>query len=317
MRRCVQCQRPLANGLRSDAKFCSVNCRKARHRRRQRTSRALAQPHRCESCRRRIVLVSKRIDARFCSPACRQKAHRRRKAAAKPSKAHQRVIRERLAAADSAPRHVIDIRTAEVRPISIAEARGIIEKYEWLGTMPAISRHCFGIFFGEHLGGAVVYGSEYGENLGVWDRFGFTGKIIALQRGACAHWAHPHSASKLIRGSMRLLPERYAVVTATVDAMAGEIGVIYQAAGFDYVGVMKAGGRALVKVNGRTISERQAGQLTGTQGARALARLGFDAVSVPRRARYFAFQGYERKRHRAAIAHLIKDYPKRDRRAPQ
>ena len=141
--------------------------------------------------------------------------------------------------------------------------------------MPTISRHCFGIFFDGQLGGAVVYGSEYGENLGVWDRYGYSGRIIALQRGACAHWAHPHAASKLIRASMRLLPERYAVVTATVDAMAGEIGTIYQAAGFDYVGVMHPGRRALIKVSGRTISERRAGLIAGTQGRRALAALGF------------------------------------------
>ena len=107
---------------------------------------------------------------------------------------------------------------------------------------------------------------------------------------------------------MRLLPERYAVVTATVDARAGEVGTIYQAAGFDYVGVMRAGGRALVRVNGTLMSERQAGRLAGTRGA--LARLGFDVIPVERKGRYFVFRGAPREqaRHRAAIAHLIKVY---------
>jgi hypothetical protein len=47
--------------------------------------------------------------------------------------------------------------------------------------------------------------------------------------------------------------------------------------------------------------------------ARALARLGFDAVSVPRRGRYFGFRGSgaEQKQLRAAIAHLIQSYPRR------
>jgi len=313
MRRCVQCERPLAEHMRSDAKFCSFGCRKARHLRRQRTARALAQPHRCATCRRRIVLVEKRCDTRFCSRACRQRAYRKRKAAAiTPGKAHQRIIRELAAAADGAPR-AVDIGTAQVRPITTAEAATIILEYEWLATMPAVSRYSFGLFFDGQLGGAVVYGDEYGESLGVWQRYGFDGRIIALLRGACTHWAHPHSASKLIRRSMKLLPKPYTVVTATVDASAGEIGTIYQACGFDYVGVMRAGGRALVRVGGRTLSERQAGRLTGTRGARALARLGFDAVSVPRRSRYFAFRGgrRERARDRAAIAHLITAYPKR------
>ena len=89
--------------------------------------------------------------------------------------------------------------------------------------------------------------------------------------------------------------------------------MIYQAAGFDYVGIMCAGGRALVRVNGKAMSERQAGRLTGTRGARALARLGFDAITAPRRERYFAFRGsrVEQKQLRAAIAHLVKPYPKR------
>src|SRR5260221_107121 len=81
-------------------------------------------------------------------------------------------------------------------------------------------------------GGVVIYGDEPGENLGVWDRYGYRGKILGLLRGACLHWAHPHSASKLIRRSMDLLPERYRVITATVDRAAGEIGTVYQAAGF-------------------------------------------------------------------------------------
>ena len=135
--------------------------------------------------------------------------------------------------------------------------------------------HCFGIFFDGHLGGAVVYGPEYGENLGVWDRYGFTGKIIALKRGACLHWAHPHAASKLIRRSMDLLPERYEVVTATVDAAAGEIGTIYQACGFHYVGVMSKGGRAHIRRRRHaSLSERNARRRFGTGGWKALAALG-------------------------------------------
>jgi hypothetical protein len=112
---------------------------------------------------------------------------------------------------------------------------------------------------------------------------------------------------------MGLLPLKYKVVTATVDKEAGEIGVIYQACGFDYCGIMRAGGRAAVAINGKRISERQAGRLAGTRGVRALAALGFDAVAVPRRGRYFAFRGtrQERKQLRAAIVHRIMPFPKR------
>jgi hypothetical protein len=314
-RRCLCCSKPLSRRARVDAKYCSTACRIRHWHRRARTARALARKPKCAACGKRLA-ITRRTDALYCSTHCRQAAHRARKAgaaAAMPRKAHQRVIRERLAAADTAPL-AADISTAEVRTITLAEASTIIRQYEWLGSMPAVSRFCFGIFFGERCGGAVVYGDEYSENLGVWDRFGFAGKIIALSRGACAHWAHPHSASKLIRRSMDLLPERYVVITATVDTSAGEIGTVYQAAGFDFVGTMRKGGRTLIRHGDKILSERQVGRLAGTQGARALARLGFNAVPIARRARYFCFIGdrHERTRNRAAIAHLLQPYPKRE-----
>ena len=317
-RRCLRCSKPLSRRARADAKYCSTACRIRHWHRRRRTARALTRKPKC-SCGKRLA-ITRRADALYCSTRCRQHGYRQRRAAAAtamPRKAHQRVIRERLAAADPNGGRSLDISKATVRPITTAEAKAIIEQYEWLGTMPAVSRYCFGLFFDGRCGGAVVFGDEYGANLDVWRRYGFDGKLIALLRGACVHWAHPHSASKLIRRSMDLLPQKYAVVTATVDANAGEIGTIYQAAGFDFVGVMRAGRRASIRLNGKHLSERQAGRLAGTQGARALARLGFDAISVPRRARYFAFRGdrHERERNRSAIAHLIKPFPKRENRA--
>jgi hypothetical protein len=180
--------------------------------------------------------------------------------------------------------------------------------------MPAVSRYWFGIFFDGVCGGAVVYGREQAENLGVWNKYGYGGQIIALQRGACLPWAHPHSASKLIRRSMALLPDQYKVVTATTDRLAGEVGTIYQACGFDYVGTMRGDShRALIYFRGKIISERDAKRKFGTAGPLALARKGLRVATVPRRSRYFAFRGSARERRelRAAIAHLIKPYPKR------
>jgi len=305
MRRCSHCLRALPRSVRADVKYCSAACRNSAWRRRIRTSHALKR--RCKVCRQRIALP-RRTDAQYCSPRCRQRGYRARQAS-RPRKARQRVMRERLAAVDAQPA-AVDIGSAVVRAITLSEAKAIVELYE---PMPAVSGFAFGIFLEGRCGGAVVYGDDYGENLGVWDCYGYSGRIIALLRGACLPWAHPHAASKLIRRSMDLLPQRYNVVTATVDRTAGEIGTIYQACGFDFVGTMRKGGRALIGVNGKHISERQAGRLAGTRGAHALAKLGFDVSAVPRKERYFAFRGHkrERARLRQAIAHLLKPYPKR------
>jgi len=182
--------------------------------------------------------------------------------------------------------------------------------------MPAITWHCFGIYFGGHLGGAVVYAPEYAENLGVWDKYGYTGKIILLARGACVHWAHPHAGSKLIRGSMKLLPPRFEVVTATVDEMAGEVGTIYQACGFHYVGKMKKGTRTMAVFDGRSNSERSLRRNHGTSAMDAVSDAIQDVqfVKQVRKGRYFAFRGSKKvqREHLAAISHLIQPYPKRE-----
>jgi hypothetical protein len=185
---------------------------------------------------------------------------------------------------------------------------------EWLGSMP-IASHAFGLFFAGRIGAVVVYGPEPTENRGVWDKFGWTGKIIGLLRGACLPWAHPHAASKLIRRSMALLPERFRVVTATCCSVADEIGTIYQACGFDHVGQMYRGTRALIFHAGPIISERQAKRKFGTCGRCALAKLGIRAHLVPRRSRYFAFRGSGREQEalRSAIAHRLRPYPKRSK----
>jgi len=234
------------------------------------------------------------------------------------NKSHQRLIREKLA--ESEPIYAADIETAIVKEISAADARVLIEKYEWLGTMSACIIKCFGIYFLQPnenwvLGGTVVYSNEYGENLGIWDSYNYTGKIICLSRGACVHWAHPHSASKLIRVSMRMLPDRYKVITCTVDAQAGEVGTIYQACGFEYVGRMKGNGdrASIIGGDGKQKSERQAYREYGTRSIKKLRELGLTVNSVPRKARYFSFTGTkkEKRENRKAIEHLIKPYPKR------
>ena len=228
-------------------------------------------------------------------------------------KAHQRFIREELSKTE--PAYKADIATAVVHEITSSQAKEIILKNEWLRSMPKVVSHCFGIFFDGICGGAVVYSNEYAENLGVWDKYGYTGKIITLARGCCAHWAHPNSASKLVRTSMKMLPEKYRVVTATVDETAGEIGIIYQACGWDFCGVLSKGGNraSIITPDGKRISSRDAADLYGTRSIHTLREMGLDVTSTPRKSRYFAFLGSQREQrdNRKQIEHMIQPYPKR------
>jgi hypothetical protein len=225
-------------------------------------------------------------------------------------KAHQRVIRERGTVqqrlfAPPTPRRA---KEGLVREIDYQTAASIILPYEWLGTMPSVPLKCYGLFFAGEIGGAAVFAAEPTENRGVWHRYGYTGKIILLARGACAEWTPPNSASRLIRKSMALLPSRYEIVTATADPAAGEIGTVYQASGFVFVGEMtkRWGGRHYFLVNGKRVGEKT-GRVLGLEGAAGVTR-----VESQSKLRYFAFRGPDVNAHRAAIAHLVQPYPKRE-----
>ena len=58
-----------------------------------------------------------------------------------------------------------DIKKAVVQEIDVRTATNLIKRYEWLQCMPAMVQYCYGIYFEGNLGGAVVYSTEYTENL--------------------------------------------------------------------------------------------------------------------------------------------------------
>jgi hypothetical protein len=256
---------------------------------------------------------------------------------------HQKIVRDRQAQIAGSQNLFgewwesidTDISKAVVKEIDRATCEKIILEYEWLGCMPAVVWYMYGIFFEGNCGGVVCYGPEYSENLGKitresgkkgadWSKYGFEGKMILLSRGACVHWAHKHSGSMLIRRSMDLLPDKYEVVTATTDAAAGEIGTIYQACGFHYVGSMR---EANINVNSRFMdrdgwmidgkiwTSRSIRARCGTTKKEDIKKVFPNAKKVKQHSkhRYFAFRGSKKtkKQHLSAIQHIVKPYPKR------
>jgi len=258
--------------------------------------------------------------------------------------AHQRVIREKKAN-EAASENIFgawwseinkDISNAIIREIDRPTCERVILEYEWLGCMPAVVWYMFGIFFDGNCAGVVCYGPEYSENLGKisresgkagadWSKYGYEGKMILLSRGACVHWAHPHCGSKLIRRSMEMLPNKYQVITATTDEAAGEIGTIYQACGFHYIGSMRDANpnvnskrldRDGWNIDGKIYGARAMRQKCGSSRMDEILKLYPSAIKIRQHSkhRYFAFRGTrkEQREHIAAISHLIKPYPKRN-----
>ena len=68
---------------------------------------------------------------------------------------------------------------------------------------------------------------------------------IVLERGACAHWAHRHTASWFINRACKMATRDrgWHLFVACADPAASERGVIFRAAGWHYCGQGRANGR--------------------------------------------------------------------------
>jgi hypothetical protein len=126
-----------------------------------------------------------------------------------------------------------------VAEIPYAEAKAIITRYEWLGSMPPGARACYGLRTpsGELAGVAVFAPPPSPESRDICGPE-HRDLTITLARGACLHWAHPNAASYLISRACRLAHAEFGwkVFFAYADPMAGEIGAVYQACNWLYLG---------------------------------------------------------------------------------
>lgn len=166
------------------------------------------------------------------------------------------------------------------------------------------------------IGGVTVFSQEYAENMGVWDKYGYTGKIILLARGVNLHFCPKNANSHLIMESIKMLPPQYQVVTCTVDALAGEVGTIYQSCNFVYVGVMRKGkDRTGCVIDGKLYGSRALRQKFGTQKKEIILERCPNARFVKQKSkgRYFYFRGDKKQRRESykSIEHLVTEYPKR------
>lgn len=230
--------------------------------------------------------------------------------------AYQKHLRNRAQATSESTNVDLSRSNASVKRIEVRQAETIIYEYEWLKRMPAISQYAYGLFFGEHLAGCVIFSPEYSQNMRLWEKYGFNGKMILLSRGACVHWAPNWANSFLVSRAIRLLPKEYEVVTATIDPAAGEFGTIYQACNFTYVGAMRdrSGNKHRYQflIDGRIVGTRTIRSRLGTIKMEEVLKYYPTAQKIKQynKGRYFFFRRNQQQ-HTKAIEHLIMPYPKR------
>lgn len=122
--------------------------------------------------------------------------------------------------------------------VGCAEVRDFITRYEWLGKLPTRPTHRF-------TARLSVNGALAGVVIGaVPNAFGFLlgrehrdlEKLIS--RGATISWAPKNMGSWLVSASVRWMAKEteFRVFTAYADPQAGELGTIYQAMNWWYLG---------------------------------------------------------------------------------
>lgn len=231
--------------------------------------------------------------------------------AADPSKCFQRHIRELHSELD--PREPIaSLDGATVEKISKAEAEALILKNEWLGTLGTGAVAFYGLKIAGELLGAAVFGvgsSNEARNVcGEENR----ALVVTLMRGCCVHYAPKNAPSFLVRYACKLASAEHGwkVFIAYSDPSAGEIGQIYQAANWHFIGAGMGRPQGSVHIgwrtpDGSTISSRSR-RLTKKQ---CLARGYTPNVEKPK-GRWVWFEA-ECERLKAQCRYPFQKYPKR------
>jgi hypothetical protein len=162
---------------------------------------------------------------------------------ADPSKAFQRHIREIYAELE--PREQLpSLAGARVERITTDEAESIILRYEWLRSMGPATSASYGLRIGDELLGVACFGCLGGNIRKIClgdtetETDELAAKTVCLMRGACVPWAPRNSASFLIRHACRKAHTDmgWRIFFAYSDSKAGEVGVVYQACGWFFLG---------------------------------------------------------------------------------
>jgi hypothetical protein len=136
-------------------------------------------------------------------------------------------------------------------------ATRFIQKHEWLGNLSQYTTHWFGAYYKNILAGVILlnmpnsFSKLLGEDTPKLERL--------ISRGACISWSPKNLASSFIMWVTRWMVKNteYRLFTAYSDPMARELGTVYQACNFFYLG--QSSGTTQRYVNpytGKIVSDR-------------------------------------------------------------
>jgi hypothetical protein len=166
----------------------------------------------------------------------------------------QKIQRDRLIDEDRAAGYNFDLKALQFdlsQEKYTSEHREFIARYEWLGTVGFGAKSVFTARYEGKLAG-VVFITEP-------NNYQFDPELEALiSRGACSSWAPKNLNSRLVMFSCRWMTQNTSkrIFVAYSDPMAGEVGTIYQACNFAYLGQSFGSNREYQIAPGQWVNDR-------------------------------------------------------------
>lgn len=153
-----------------------------------------------------------------------------------------------------------------VKELSRSEVRDFIEKWHYSKSINGLmSSHCFGLFNGDTLIGACIFGKMAMAN--AWKKYGERQEDVIELRRLCLIDDTPRNSESFFIGKcLRWLKNNtnFKVVISYADPEYGHSGIIYQASNFEMIG-MTSPGRVIMwngkKYHDKAIRTKYKGEL--------------------------------------------------------
>lgn len=197
-----------------------------------------------------------------------------------------------------------------VQPVLSKDTYEYLRDIHYAHRIPSIS-HAFGLFRNGDMVGAITYGTPASSTLcrGVcgddWQPF-----VLELNRLVLRD-NQPNEASRLVAGSLRLLPAPR-IIVSFADTAQDHHGIVYQATNFLYTGLSARFRDPRVRGLEHQHHATYAHGLTNRQVIEKYGAENVYFVERSRKHRYVTFVGdrRQRKQMRAALRYDVLPYPK-------
>jgi len=156
------------------------------------------------------------------------------------NRAHQRKIRDEFVANDPRPELALSDCTVELVERGSPEwekGSQVILRYEWLGNTGA-PQFMATMKHGDEIVGACCFGNPGSREANNVIGQEWEDVTICLERGACVHWTPKNAPSFMISRAVKEMKQahNFSMFYGYADESAGEIGQIYQALNWIYLG---------------------------------------------------------------------------------